>query len=108
MKPDVLSVLGSHPSDPLIFPSLPSPRTAVFAWKLISQLLALGRRTLPSYGKVFNTDLMVCLATVHPEPPPPSGPTGTEHGNLTFNHPFQNDPKFSFQCGHRFSNEGLP
>lgn len=69
-KPDMLGVLGPHPGDLVIFPSLPSSLEAVFAWKLISRLLAFGRRTLPSYGKVFNTDFMVCLATVHPSPCP--------------------------------------
>lgn len=67
-QPDMFSVQGPHPGDPLIFPSLPSSLTAAAAWKLIPQPLAFGRRTLPSYGKVFNTNLMVCLATVCPEP----------------------------------------
>ena len=101
-------VLGSHPSDLSIFPSLPTTLPASFAWKWISQLLAFGRRTLPSYGKVFNTNLMVCLATVHSQPPPPSVPTGTECGNITFNHPFSNAPQFSFQHVRCFSNEVLP
>lgn len=43
------------------------PSSRASAWKPISPLLAVGGRTLPSYGKVFNTNLMVCLATVHPE-----------------------------------------
>lgn len=68
VQPDMFSVQGPHPADPLIFPSLPSSLTPAAAWKLIPQPLAFGRRTLPSYGNVFNTNLMVCLATVCPEP----------------------------------------
>lgn len=67
-QPDMFSVQGPHSGDPLIFPSLPSSLRAAAAWKLIPQPLAFGRRTLPSYGKVFNTNLIVCLATVCPEP----------------------------------------
>lgn len=97
VEPDMLCVLGSHPSDPLIFPSLPGSLPAVFAWKLISRLPAFGRRALPSYGKVFNTNLMVCLAAAHPSPlaPPLSVPTGTEHGNLTLI-PFPKRPRIFF------------
>lgn len=68
VQPDMFSVQGPHPADPLIFPSLPSSLKAAAAWKLIPQPLAFGRRTLPSYGNVVNTNLMVCLATVCPEP----------------------------------------
>lgn len=41
-------------------------------------------------------------------PPPPSAPTGAEHGNLASNHPFLNDPGFSLQHVHCVSDEGLP
>lgn len=58
---------GFSPRSPRDLSRSAQPSSRASAWKPISPLLAVGRRTLPSYGKVFNTNLMVCLATVHPK-----------------------------------------